>query len=69
MKDIDGALPPQTTLKPGEDISGWIYVPRHADGWPFALVHQWTPSTDPAHVLLLPAIGREGAKKTPGKAG
>ncbi|MCL4236309.1 MAG: hypothetical protein KJ042_17540, partial [Deltaproteobacteria bacterium] len=58
---VAGALPPQTNLAPGAAVSGWIYIQRHKDGWPFALVFE-PPSSPAAHVHVLGAIGREGRK-------
>jgi hypothetical protein len=58
------ALPVVEHLAPGSESSGWIYCPRHDNGWPFALVFQPSKTADPTHILIFPAITREGAKKT-----
>ncbi|MCB1152881.1 hypothetical protein KDL45_04470 [bacterium] len=57
VKNVEGALPDNTRLAPGEEVTGWIFIPRRPDGWPFALVFQ-TRGDDPAHIMLLPAVGR-----------
>ncbi len=66
-KESTDALQDINSLPPQAEIGGWIYIPRHQDGWPFALVFQTTSAQKPVHVFLLPAVNREGALRSPGQ--
>ena len=67
LKESTEALQNIERLPPQAEIGGWIYVPRHKDGWPFALVFQTYSQQEPVHVFLLPAVSREGANRSPGQ--
>jgi hypothetical protein len=66
-KESTEALQKIDRLPPQAQIGGWVYIPRHEDGWPFALVFQTAPQQAPVHVFLLPAVSREGAIRSPGQ--
>ncbi|MBZ0272581.1 hypothetical protein K8I61_11130, partial [bacterium] len=58
---IAGSLETANRVAPGETADGTIYVPRHVNGWPFALVFQ-PASHLRGHALLLPALAPELAR-------
>ena len=58
VKEVKDALPVTLGLRPDQETEGWIFAPRHEDGWPFALVFQWNASAPPAYIPLLTAVSR-----------
>jgi hypothetical protein len=64
-KDIPDALEANLKMTLGSEASGWVFFPHHVNGWPFALILQWSKTAPPAHILLLPAVARENARKSP----